>query len=78
MFLTRSGLLHLIARESGSRFLNQSLSVVMQNQSKREFTFDTKVNSKQRYVKIIILLRGSVEKKRNIMSHRGWGMYKHG
>ena len=33
--------LHLIGRESGASFVNQSQGVVMQNQSKRAIAFDT-------------------------------------
>ena len=43
---TRSVLvLHLIGWESGASFVNHSQSVVMQNQSKREITFDTQLKS---------------------------------
>ena len=34
-----------IGSESGASFVNQSQSVVMQNQSKREITFDTQLKT---------------------------------
>ena len=37
--------LHLIAWESGASFINQSQSVVMQNQSKNAVAFDTQLKT---------------------------------
>ena len=37
--------LHLIGWESGASFVNQSQSVVMQNQSKRAIPFDTQLKT---------------------------------
>ena len=37
--------LRLVGRESGANFVNQSQSVVKQNQSKREIAFDTQLKT---------------------------------
>ena len=37
--------LHLIGWESGARFINQSQSVVMQNQSKNAIAYDTQLKT---------------------------------
>ena len=37
--------LRLVGRESGANFVSQSQSVVKQNQSKREITFDTQLKT---------------------------------